>query len=138
MKTIASDYAPPKRILYVEENDDSRQMLAITLENAGYAVSTADSIANGLSVTRRERFDLYILENSYRDGSGLNLCRQIRADDPFIPIIFYSSQAYPSDIKAGMAAGAQDYLVQPMGIYSIAETIAGLLTSPVVASQYIN
>ena len=94
MKTIASDYAPPKRILYVEENDDSREMLALTLEKAGYAVSTADSITNGLNVTRRERFDLYILENSYRDDSALNLCRQIRANDPVIPIIFYSSHRH--------------------------------------------
>jgi two-component system, OmpR family, response regulator len=135
MTTIVSDYAPPKRILYVEENDDSREMLVLTLEQAGYAVSTAGSVADGLSLISRERFDLYILDNSYSDSRVLNLCRQIRADDPMIPIIFYSSSAYPSDIKAGMAAGAQDYLIQPMGIYTITQTIAGLLTSPASAQE---
>jgi DNA-binding response OmpR family regulator len=138
MKTIASDYAPPRRILYVEEDDDSREMLALTLERAGYAVSTAGSVADGLSLTRRERFDLYILDNTYNDSSAVNLCRQIRDDDPIIPIIFYSSSAYPSDIKAGIAAGAQDYLTQPMGIYTITQTIAGLLTSPEGAQDSVH
>jgi DNA-binding response OmpR family regulator len=128
IKTIASDYAPPRRILYVENHKDSREMLALTLERAGYAVSTADSVADGLNLTRREHFDLIILDSRFTDGSGLDLCRQIRAFDTVIPIIFYSSSAYPSDIAAGLAAGAQQFLIKPLGIYTITQTIAEMLT----------
>jgi DNA-binding response OmpR family regulator len=138
MKKIDSDYAPPKRILYVEENEDSREMLALILEQAGYAVRTVGSVTDGCSVTRRERFDMYILNNPYGDSRVLNLCRQIRAKNPVVPIIFYSSAAYPSDINAGLAAGAQEYLTQPLGVYMITQTIAGLLTSPASTQQSVH
>ncbi len=128
MKTIGSKGATPRRILYVEDHDDSREVLVLMLENAGYAVSTANSIADGLSLVNREHFDLYILDSKFEDGSGLDLCRQIRAYDPVTPIIFYSSLAFSSDIEAGLAAGAQQYLSKPMGIYMISQTIGELLT----------
>jgi DNA-binding response OmpR family regulator len=133
MRTITSKSAPIRRILYVEEDEDSRRMLAFTLEAAGYAVSAVATIADGLFLSKRERFDLCILESGYSDGCGLDLCRQLRAHNPATPIIFYSGYVYPSDIAAGMAAGAHEYLTKPMGIYMMNQTVAGLLTSPTEA-----
>jgi two-component system response regulator ArlR len=127
MKTIVSEGAPTSRILYVEDHEDSRVMLTCFLENTGYAVSTAASIADGLSLAKLEPFDLYILDSRFADGSGIELCLQIRAFDPLTPIIFYSSSAYQVDIAAGLAAGAQAYLTKPRGIYTITQTIAELL-----------
>ena len=139
---LASVKAPAsratKRILYIENHEDSRAMLAIMLGNDGYEVVTATTVANGLSLARLERFDLYILDSRFNDGTGLELCLQIRAFDPETPIIFYSSAAYASDIEAGMAAGAQKYLTKPGGIEIIEQTIAELLTSPVEARAYVH
>jgi DNA-binding response OmpR family regulator len=133
MKTIAFEDATPGRILYIEDDKDSREMLVLTLEDAGYTMSTASSVADGLSLARFERFDLYILDSRFTDGSGVDLCRQIRAFDPLTPIIFYSSSVYPADIAAGLSAGAQEYLLKPMGIYTIIQTIAELLTEAKIA-----
>lgn len=127
MQSRANVRFTPRRILNIEDDQDSRVMLALTLENAGYAMSSANSVAEGLNLARLERFDLIILDVRFNDGSGVDLCRQIRAFDSLIPIIFYSGSAYPSDIAAGLAAGAQQYLTKPMGIYTIHQTIAGLL-----------
>jgi DNA-binding response OmpR family regulator len=127
MKTKVSKGTTARRILYVEDHKDSREMLVLMLDNAGYAMSTATLMAEGLSLAIREPFDLFILDSGFADGSGLDLCRQIRAFDPLTPIIFYSSLAYPTDIAAGLAAGAQEYLIKPMGIYTITQTIAELL-----------
>ena len=121
-----------KRILYIENHEDSREMLAVMLERAGYEVVTATNVANGLSLARLERFDLHILDSIFSDGTGVDLCRQICAFDPDTPISFYSSAAYESDIKAGMAAGAQCYLTKPAGIFILEQTIAELLARPVV------
>jgi DNA-binding response OmpR family regulator len=126
-----------KRILYIENHEDSRQMLAVMLGQAGYEVATTTSAGNGLSLARLERFDLYILDSRFSDGTGIDLCRQIRAFDPDTPIIFYSSAAYESDIKAGMAAGAQCYLIKPAGIFIIEQTVAELLARPVVVRAYV-
>jgi DNA-binding response OmpR family regulator len=128
MKALALEPATRRRILYIEDHKDSREMLILMLETAGYAMSAATSIADGLSLVKREHFDLYILDSRFSDGSGVDLCRQIRAFDPVTPIIFYSSSAYPCDIAAGLSAGAQEYLIKPMGIYTITQTIARLLS----------
>ncbi len=127
MKTMVTKYAPPKHILYVEDHEDSRLMLTHLLKNAGYTVSTATSIADGLRKATQRPFDLYILDSRFADGSGVELCSQIRAVDALTPIIFYSSAAYQADRAAGLAAGAQAYLTKPKGIYTIMQTIAELL-----------
>jgi two-component system sensor histidine kinase RpfC len=129
MESSAFESAVPRRLFYVEDHADSREMLTLILERAGYRMTTASSINEGLSVLKQERFDLIILDSRFADGSGLDLCRQIRLFDPLTPIIFYSSSAYASDIAAGLAAGAQKYLTKPLGIDTISETIAGLLTT---------
>lgn len=134
VKTPVSGAA--KRILYIENHEDSRAMLTILLGKAGFEVATATNVANGLSLARLERFDLYILDSIFSDGTGLDLCRQIRALDPLTPIIFYSSAAYESDIKAGMAAGAQGYLIKPTGIEIIEQTVIGLLAGTTAARAY--
>jgi DNA-binding response OmpR family regulator len=133
LKTISREFAPPSRILYIEDDQDSREMLVWMLKKAGYALRTATSVAEGCSIAKFETFDLIILDVRFNDGSGIDLCRQIRVFDPFTPIIFYSGSAYPSDIAAGLAAGAQQYLTKPMGIYTINQNIAEMLAE----AQYV-
>jgi DNA-binding response OmpR family regulator len=116
-----------KRILYIEDHEDSRHMLAALLGIAGYEVISAATVAEGLGLAMLERFHLYVLDSRFKDGTGVDLCRKLRALHPETPIIFYSSSAYPYDIEAGMAAGAQRYLIKPNGVYTIEQTIAGLL-----------
>lgn len=127
MKTRAGVSGTRQRILYIEQSEECRDMLATLLDRAGYAVATAATATEGMILARRERFDLLILESQYPDGHGANLCRQIRAFDSETPILFYSSSAYDHDIADGMAAGAQGYLTKPEGLLIIEQTIAGLL-----------
>lgn len=129
--------AAAKRILYIEDYEDSRHMLAVLLEYGGYDVVTAATVAEGLRLALLERFDLFILDSRFKDGTGIDLCRKLRAFHPETPIIFYSTSAYAYDIEAGMAAGAQHYLIKPNGVYTIEQTIAGLLVGPVEAWPYV-
>jgi two-component system phosphate regulon response regulator PhoB len=112
-------------------------MLATLLGYSGYEVATAATATEGMdSLARLEQFDLFILESQYPDVPGVDLCRQIRALDSNTPILFFSSRAYPKDIAAGMAAGAQDYLIKPDGLAIIEQTIAGLLADTTGAQAY--
>jgi DNA-binding response OmpR family regulator len=101
------------RILYVEDDKDSRDMVAFLLECSGYEVATVSNPIDALEVAAQVRFGLIILDNWYPDGSGIELCKQIRAFDSHIPIVFYSGAAYHEDIQEGLDAGAQAYLVKP-------------------------
>lgn len=127
MKTKVSEDVTNSRILYVDDDEDSQVMLALLLKQAGYVVTTASSITDGLRLAGLESFDIYILDSMFADGRGIDLCTQIRAFDKVAPIIFYSGLAYPSDITAGLGAGAQRYLTKPMGIYTMTQTITELL-----------
>jgi len=127
MTTRAPVSRTVKRILYIEQSEDCRDLLTTMLTTAGYAVATAATAIDGVCMARLERFDLIILESRYSEGYGTNVCRQIRTFDSETPILFFSSSAYDYDIAAGLAAGAQGYLTKPEGIQIIEQTIARLL-----------
>ena len=128
-RPVQPDRSRPERLIRTdsEHHDDSRDMLKILLGLAGYEVATASTVTEALSLASLRWFDLYILEVRFPDGSGVELCRQIRALHPQTPILFYTSSAYRYDIQAGLAAGAQRYLVKPMDLPLIGEAVASLL-----------
>ncbi|HET9530233.1 MAG TPA: response regulator [Blastocatellia bacterium] len=117
------------RVLCVEDDEESREMMTLLLEQAGYEVVMASTATDGLGLARRGGFDLMLLDNWYEKGSGVELCKQIRRFDTHTPILFYSGAACESDIRRGMEAGAQGYLTKPTGIQVLVETIEELTHS---------
>jgi two-component system OmpR family response regulator len=117
-----------KRILCVEDDVDSCEMLRVLLHE--YEVVTANTVREGLKMAKAERFDLYLLDSTYPDGSGVELCRELRAFDAETPVIFHSGMEGESDIEDAMSAGAQAYLVKPIGIDELEGSIQRLLASP--------
>ena len=116
------------RILYIEDNCDSFEMLKVLLGMAQIEVESAPSIAEGLKRAGSERFDLYLLDSGLPDGTGLGLCRTLRAVDPETPVLFYSGHAHPEEIRMGMAAGADGYITKPHSD-RLAETIVQLVAN---------
>ena len=66
------------RILCVEDDADSREVMTVLLGLWGYGVVTANSSADGLELAKQGGFGLIILDNWYESGNGLELCQQIR------------------------------------------------------------
>ena len=101
------------RILYIEDHEDTRDLVTILLQQQDYEVITAATMATGVGLASKEQFDLYLLDSRLPDGSGLDLCRQLRSFDQRTPILFYSAAAYEGDKKNAMDSGAQGYLTKP-------------------------
>ena len=116
-------------ILCVEDDKDSRELMSLFLRLEGYEVVNADSAAEALVLAEGGGFVLYILDNWFVHGSGVELCRQIRAVDPHTPILFYSGAGYEADIAQAMRAGAHGYLVKPTEFNVIIETVKRLIGS---------
>lgn len=116
-----------KHILIVDDHSDTCELLRVLLEPSGYRITTAGSVAAGLGSAKTERFDLYILDNWFADGSGVELCQQLRSLHSSTPILFYSGAAYDADIEQAMGAGADDYLVKPCEIEQIQQAVTRLL-----------
>jgi DNA-binding response OmpR family regulator len=101
------------RLLLVDDDKDTCEALAGLLESSGYKTTTAATVEEGFRRARENEFDLIILDNWFKDGSGVELCKQIRKFDAKTPILFYSAAVYDKDIIEGLRAGAQWYIAKP-------------------------
>jgi DNA-binding response OmpR family regulator len=88
-------------------------MMQVLLEAYGYEAVVAASVSDALAAARSGGLALCILDHWLTESNGIELCQQIRAFDPQTPIMFYSGAGYKADIKRGLDAGAQAYLVKP-------------------------
>ena len=102
-------------ILYVEDDEDTRELVMYVLVNSHYTVVAATNGDEALMLARTNNFDLYVIDNWMSGTSGLDLCRKLREFDSWTPILFYSGAAFETDKQRAFAAGAQGYLVKPAG-----------------------
>jgi DNA-binding response OmpR family regulator len=98
------------------------------LERQGHEVVAAQSIAECVELAGRREFDLYMLDDEYVDGDGLELCKRLRAMTPATPILFFSSRAFRRDRELATAAGANAYLTKPDDIFEIVQTVNSILS----------
>jgi CheY-like chemotaxis protein len=101
------------RILYVDDHEDSAEMLKLLLSPMNYDLKAANTSEQALLLARIESFDLYVLDKRLPDGSGLDLCRQLQQVTPGVPCIFYSGDAYEIHRAEAVAAGADAYIIKP-------------------------
>jgi DNA-binding response OmpR family regulator len=102
-----------KRILLVDDDEDTRDMMNALLDSFGYEPVIAASVSDALESARSGGLALCILDHWLTEGNGIDLCQQIRAFDSDTPIMFYSGAGYEADVQNGLRAGAQAYLVKP-------------------------
>jgi DNA-binding response OmpR family regulator len=117
---------PARRVLCVEDDEDTRVLLKTLLSFSDFEAIVAPDADAALHLMKRERFSLYVLDGGWPGVSGPSLCERIRAADAHTPIVIFSGQAFASDIKAGMRAGANAYIVKPE-LSKLVPTIKNLL-----------
>lgn len=120
------------RVLYVEDHEDTRELVTLVLEQKNYEVVTGSTIQSGVTLAYSQTFDLYLLDSWLPDGSGLELCRMIREFDKATPILFYSAAAYEIDRIEAIKSGAQAYLIKP----SHPSELCNLVTSLIEAYRF--
>ena len=106
-------HPPRRRILYTEDDPDSRELIRYVFTRAGYEVVCTESGSQALQLARQEHFHLFLLDNWLPDLTGLELTRCIREFDQTTPILFYSGAAFETDRRDALNADAQSYLTKP-------------------------
>jgi len=114
-------------ILLVEDHDDTRELLALALNEMGCSVSAVTTMVEATRLIASHQFDLFVLDNRLPDGSGVQLCQHIRDSKDLAPIVFCSGQAHADQVHEALAAGAQAYLTKPFDLDQFQETISGLI-----------
>ena len=115
-------------ILVVDDQPELRLLIRLSLLTLG-RVETAGTGAEALAKVRNDRPRLIVLDVSLGAESGLDLCRALKNDPATaaIRIVLLSAYGQQADLAAGLAAGADSYVVKPFSPRDLLDTVAGLL-----------
>lgn len=116
-----------ERILVIEDDPSILRGLQLNLGMEGYAVRSATDGETGLMLARTERFDLVLVDLMLPRLSGLEIIRELRRDDPDLPVLILSAKGQESDKVAGLQLGADDYMVKPFSLKELLARIGALL-----------
>jgi DNA-binding response OmpR family regulator len=107
--------AASSTILVVEDDPVILDLLTVNFELEGYVVVRAVDGEDGLAQARAHRPDVVVTDVMMPKRSGLDLLRDLRADPDlsYTPVILLSAKALASDVRDGLAAGADDYITKP-------------------------
>ncbi len=116
-----------RQVLVVDGDAATRRDVRTACELDGYQVLEADSAAEGLRLHTSARPSLIVLEASLPDGSGFDICREIRRTDPASPVIMMSSRSDEIDVVVALEIGADDYVTKPLRLRELAARVAAHL-----------
>ena len=116
-----------RRILFIEDHEDTRELVSYVLEASDYSVTADSTVAAALQLAKAEKFDLYLIDNWLPDGEGVELCERIREFDATTPVLFYSGAAFESDKLTAIRAGAQGYLLKPCPFSDLLRAVTVLI-----------
>ncbi len=128
------------RILLVEDDKSIRLTVSETLSSEGFRVS---SFKDGLSALDfinndiKKDVDLIILDLMLPGLNGLELCRKIRNDEDYTPILILSAKDNESDRVLGLEVGADDYLTKPFGLNELIARSRALIRRSKRNKKYI-
>lgn len=114
------------RILIVEDDADIRDVVRITMQQAGFETDEASDGQAGLIAAQDLRSDLVILDIGLPEMDGLELCRRLRAVSN-VPVLFLTAQADEVDRIVGLEMGADDYLPKPFSPRELVARVRAIL-----------
>lgn len=105
----------PARILVVDDNAASREILTKRLQQQGYELLQASDGEEALNSAKQNLPDLILLDVGMPKLDGFEVCRRLKNDPtlPFMPIILVTARAAAQDVVTGLEAGADEYLTKP-------------------------
>ena len=117
------------KILVIEDEPDIRKNLEYNLAREGFAVIGAASISEAESNLSMQTFNLILLDLMLPDGSGLDLCKKIKADSKTesIPIIILTAKDDEVDKVVGFEIGADDYVTKPFSVRELILRVKAVL-----------
>ncbi len=110
-----------KKILLIEDNEDMAQLLALHLRDLQHSVELCFDGDSGLKQAENYQYDLIILDLMLPGKDGLTICRAIRKNHYYTPILMLTAKDSELDRVRGLETGADDYVTKP---FSITEVLA--------------
>jgi two-component system, OmpR family, alkaline phosphatase synthesis response regulator PhoP len=115
------------RILLVEDEEALAEGLRVNLHRKHYDVDVANDGRTGLASAQARRYDLILLDIRLPEIDGFEVCRRLRQDGNFTPILMLTARNQPDDVVYGLKLGADDYVTKPFDLAELLARIEGLL-----------
>lgn len=116
--------------LVVEDSLTDREILSSCLQQGGLNVLTAASAEEATLKLKNHKFDVIILDVVLPDRSGFEVCREIKSNEETsqIPIVICSTKGGKLNERWGLKHGANAYLVKPIDLNELVQTVKRLIT----------
>lgn len=114
------------RILLVEDDDSLHRGIQFTLQQEGFEVIGARSLAEARSALGSHEVHLLLLDVQLPDGNGFDFCEQVRRERD-VPIIFLTASDQEFDIVRGLDIGGDDYITKPFRLREFLSRIQAVL-----------
>jgi DNA-binding response OmpR family regulator len=116
----------PRKILVIEDDREIAALVELHLRDSGYEVHLAHDGRRGLAKALDERYALIILDLMLPELEGLELCRRLRAQADYTPILMLTAKSSELDRVVGLEVGADDYLTKPFSIRELLARVKAL------------
>lgn len=117
------------KILIAEDERDIRELITFTLEFGGFQVIAATNGQEAIELARQHRPDLIILDVRMPRMTGYEACRILKSQEETraIPVVFLSAKGQEAEIRQGMEAGADAYILKPFAPDELIQQVQSLL-----------
>jgi DNA-binding NtrC family response regulator len=124
-----TDVGNATRLLLVDDEVGYLEVLSKRLTRRGYRVTTASSGSEAIRALRQWEFDLAVVDLKMEDMDGIEVLKVFKKMDPTLKVIMLTGHGSERAAREGIAEGAFDYLIKPVGLERLVETITAALSS---------
>ena len=120
-------------VAVAEDDPDITFLLRALLTDKGYEVAMTDNGRDALALCRERRPDILLLDRTMPgEVEGMDVLREVRADPHLsgLPVVLLTARAERAEVEAGLAAGANAYLVKPFAMNALLDLLTTLTVGP--------
>jgi DNA-binding NtrC family response regulator len=118
-----------KRLLLVDDEVGYLEVLSKRLTHRGFSVTTASSGEEAIRELRSSEFDLAVVDLKMEDMDGIEVLKVLKKMDPALGVIILTGHGSERAARDGIAHGAFDYLIKPIGLDPLIERIRAALSA---------
>jgi len=123
-------------VVVVDDDQDLRSLMAMRLRASGIEVYQSGDGVAGLELIQGCRPDLVVLDWMMPGKTGIDVCREMRADEVLsaTPVLMVTARTTPAHLEVSLAVGATAVLTKPFALREFTDRVRTLLDTPAAAS----